>query len=414
MQCCSESTRSTDLPANPLSVIISRPGRSATTSSVPSSIAVSADDERGAEQLAAMLNDAADWLGGQCSTDRATTAKGCTGVMDSESAQVDAETPISFLNTLDQRAFTRRGHRFEPHGRGRLPGRARTLARRAEAAQVSSYIPLRHHGSVSDDRTETLVVLLHGWPVTSAHWRYLIPALRAAGMTAVPVTLPGLGTTPEGDATDYRKINLAERVRAQLVEQGVRRYAIIGHDWGGSVGFFLSAIDRVAVSAIVVEEEILPGIDVAIPAPGRDHYPSWHTPFNRAPGLAEALVPGREAAYYGAFLQQSAGPAGLEPEAEQAYLGAYGAAGILEAGLAYYRTRDADLSDVLSFVEHRVSTPVLAIGGRYAMGAAVAQGMRALATDVTGLVLERSGHYPAEQEPKDVSDAVVDFLRQHA
>jgi len=266
---------------------------------------------------------------------------------------------------------------------------------------------------VSDDGAAPLVVLLHGWPVTSAHWRYLIPVLRAAGMSTLPVTLPGLGAAPEADVTDYRKIILAQRVRAHLVEQGARRYAIIGHDWGASVGFLLSALDRAAVRALVVEEEILPGVDIALPAPGREHYPSWHAAFNRAPGLAEALVPGREAAYYGTFLHQSAGPAGLEPEAEQAYLDAYRASGILQAALAYYRTRDADLADVLSLAEHRIGTPVLAIGGRYAMGAAVAQGMRALATDVTELVLQRSGHYPAEQEPEDANRAIMHFLRQH-
>ncbi|MEW2060306.1 hypothetical protein AB0899_05930 [Streptomyces sp. NPDC007002] len=36
-----------------------------------------------------------------------------------------------------------------------------------------------------------------------------------------------------------------------------------------------------------------------------------------------------------------------------------------------------------------------------------------LTTEVTGLALDRSGHYPAEQEAADVNRAVVRFLLRH-
>ena len=56
---------------------------------------------------------------------------------------------------------------------------------------------------------------------------------------------------------------------------------------------------------------------------------------------------------------------------------------------------------------------VLAIGGRYAMGSAVAEGLRPVATNVTTIVLGRSGHYPAEQEPGPAAGAITEFLRLH-
>ncbi len=266
---------------------------------------------------------------------------------------------------------------------------------------------------MNENRTPT-AVLLHGWPVTTGHWRYLIPALEAAGITAAPVTLPGLGAVPSSDVTDFRKAALAEWVRARLAREGVTRFAVIGHDWGATVGYFIAAAEPGSVSALVVEEEILPGVDIEIPTPGRHCYPAWHGPLNRAPGLAEKLVPGQEAAYYGTFLEQSAGPNGLDPDALQAYLDAYSAPGVLGAGLAYYRTRPEDVNEVQALATQPISTPVLAIGGRHAMGAAVAGGMATLATDVTRLVLEQSGHYPAEQEPDGVNHAIVQFLQQHS
>ncbi|MFT4307414.1 MAG: alpha/beta hydrolase [Microbacterium sp.] len=260
--------------------------------------------------------------------------------------------------------------------------------------------------------TDRPVVLLHGWPVTQAHWRGLLPALRDAGFAPIPISLPGLGTPP-GDARDFRKGELARRLQEDLAERGLTRFAVVGHDWGGTVAVLMAAAMPAAVTALVVEEEILPGIDVDIPSPGAEHYPSWHGPFNRATGLAERLVPGREDAYYGTFLTQSAGPAGLDPAVLRSYIDAYRADGVLAAGLGYYRTRTDDLADIERVREHPIPTPVLAIGGRYAMGPAVAEGLRPIADDVRGLVLERSGHYPVEQEPESAARAIVDVLQRH-
>jgi pimeloyl-ACP methyl ester carboxylesterase len=246
-------------------------------------------------------------------------------------------------------------------------------------------------------------VLLHGWPVTREHWRYLVPALGAAGFDPILLTLPGLGA-PAGLNQSFRKTDLAAWVRETLTAQGISRFALVGHDWGGTVAVHVAAATPGAVTSLVVEEEVLPGVDVD----GSDYYPSWHGPFNRAPGLAEALVPGREAAYYGTFLRQSAGPPGLE--AEQSYIDAYSTPGMLDAGLSYYRARDDDLADTERLAADPIATPALAIGGRYALGSGVADGLRHVANNVTGVVFDHSGHYPVEQEPEQTSAAITEFL----
>ena len=265
---------------------------------------------------------------------------------------------------------------------------------------------------MNSSQRELPVVLLHGWPVTQAHWRGLLQPLRREGFTPVPITLPGLGTPP-GDFRGFRKSKLADWLRDHLAERGLTRFALVGHDWGGTVAVLMAAAMPQAVTALVVEEEILPGIDVDIPAPGAEHYPTWHGPFNRAPGLAEHLVPGRESVYYGTFLRESAGPAGLDPAVLRSYIDAYTTDGLLEAGLGYYRTRTDDIADVMLLRENPIRTPVLAIGGYYAMGSAIAEGLRPIATDITTTVLGRSGHYPAEQEPEPVGHTIAEFLRQH-
>ncbi len=256
------------------------------------------------------------------------------------------------------------------------------------------------------------VVLLHGWPVTETHWQGLLPLLHRSGFTSVPVTLPGLGE-PAESTPRFRKSDLAHRLGNDLSERGLARFSLVGHDWGGTVAILLAAAMPQAVNGVVIEEEVLPGIDIDIPSPGAEHYPSWHGPFNRTPGLAEQLVPGREDAYYGTFLRQSAGPPGLAPDTVRSYIDAYTTADALEAGLGYYRSRADDIADVQRLRQNPIHTPVLAIGGRYAMGSAVADGLRMLSTHVTGLILERSGHYPAEQEPEPAAEAIIEFLQRH-
>lgn len=253
------------------------------------------------------------------------------------------------------------------------------------------------------------VVLLHGWPVTELHWRFLKPELEAAGFDPISFTLPGLGALPAHAPVSYRKSDLAAWVRAELADRDIERFALVGHDWGAMVAVLVAAQSSGAI-ALVVEED-LPGVaDISLPAPGRDHYPAWHGPFNRAPMLAEAMVPGRERAFYGTFLAQSAGPAGLDPAIVDDYVASYSSDDILAAGLLYYRTAALDDEDFIRLSSTPIRIPVLAIGGSFGMGTAVAESTRSIASDVSEFIADKSGHYPAEQQPASVAPAIVNFL----
>jgi pimeloyl-ACP methyl ester carboxylesterase len=254
------------------------------------------------------------------------------------------------------------------------------------------------------------VALVHGWPVTDVHWRRLSPALRAAGYDVLEVSLPGLGApAPVGGTLDKR--SLADHLLGRL---GPGPHALVGHDWGGTVAALAAGAAPERAWALVLEEEILPGVDVALEEPGAATYPRWHGPLNREPGMAEGLFRGRSRELIGAFLQQSAGPLGLEPAALEAYLDAYSADDAFADSLKYYRTPEADLRAVEALRTEPTRVPTLAVGGAYGMGSAVARGLRDLAVNVEAAVLPASGHYPAEQEPEGFAAHVLEFLGRHA
>jgi pimeloyl-ACP methyl ester carboxylesterase len=81
------------------------------------------------------------------------------------------------------------------------------------------------------------VLLLHGWPQHWYEWRHLIPAL-ADRHRVIAMDLRGFGWSdapPDG----YLKEDMASDVLAVLDALGIERVKLVGHDWGGWIGFLL-------------------------------------------------------------------------------------------------------------------------------------------------------------------------------
>ena len=231
-------------------------------------------------------------------------------------------------------------------------------------------------------------------------------------MQPLSVTIHGLGDGVV--AGDFTKESLADEVAAALAGLDLGAVAVVGHDWGGTVGYILAAKHPQQVIALVEEEEIPPGVEAPIPDAGRASYPDWHSPLLRADGVARRLLTGRTAELHREFLDASSRPEGLDPKALAVYLEAYSAEGQLEADIALYACRSDDLRTIARLSRRPLTVPVLTIGGRYAMGTAVEDAFRQLATEVDHVQSESSGHYPVEQDPETVVQPILQFLRSAA
>lgn len=85
---------------------------------------------------------------------------------------------------------------------------------------------------------EDVVLCLHGWPQHWYEWRRLMPAL-AARHRVLALDLRGFGWS-DAPKDGYEKENMAEDVLAVLDELGIERVKLVGHDWGGWIGFLLA------------------------------------------------------------------------------------------------------------------------------------------------------------------------------
>lgn len=84
---------------------------------------------------------------------------------------------------------------------------------------------------------EDVVLCLHGWPQNWFEWRYLMPAL-ATRHRVLALDLRGFGWSG-APRRGYEKEEMASDVLAVLDELGLERVKLVGHDWGGWIGFLL-------------------------------------------------------------------------------------------------------------------------------------------------------------------------------
>jgi pimeloyl-ACP methyl ester carboxylesterase len=84
---------------------------------------------------------------------------------------------------------------------------------------------------------DDVVLCLHGWPQHWYEWRRLMPAL-ADRHRVLALDLRGFGWS-QAPGDGYEKENLAKDVLAVLDELGLERVKLVGHDWGGWIGFLL-------------------------------------------------------------------------------------------------------------------------------------------------------------------------------
>jgi len=85
---------------------------------------------------------------------------------------------------------------------------------------------------------DDVVLCLHGWPQHWYEWRHLMPAL-ADRHRVLALDLRGYGWS-DAPPSGYEKENLADDVLAVLDELGIERVKLVGHDWGGWIGFLLA------------------------------------------------------------------------------------------------------------------------------------------------------------------------------
>ena len=255
----------------------------------------------------------------------------------------------------------------------------------------------------------TPIVLLHGWASTSFMWRFVMPQLVARGYTVLAPDLRGLGDTAK-PAAGYEKANIAEDIHALVAQLNLGpEVNVVGHDMGGMVAYAYAAQHPDEVRSVAILDVPLPGIepwDQIVQMPR-----TWHFRFYAVQDLPEMLIAGRELEYLKWFHNSEAvNSRAFTNDVEETYAREYAMPGALRAGFEYYRAFPADARQNQLFAQHKLTMPVLGIGGAGSLGPIVGEELRHVALDVQSVQIDGAGHWVAEEQPEAVTGALLKFL----
>jgi pimeloyl-ACP methyl ester carboxylesterase len=259
------------------------------------------------------------------------------------------------------------------------------------------------------------VLLLHGWPQHWWTWRSLMPLL-ADDYRVLAMDLRGFGWS-EPTKRGYRKDELADDVAGVLDAMAIERVDLVGHDWGGVIGFLvcLNHTDRVKHYVPMNTGHVWPTLSLkgvpkqlgAMAYQGLLASPGVGRRINQSPKLVGKVVnsisTGSEVAdeYAAQFAPRMADPARAR------------------AASQVYRT--FQLYEYPKWVrgkyaDRRLTTPTLWLHGLkdpfFTPG--MFKDITEHADDVRIVYLPDGGHFPAEECPQDVAEHLRAFFSSPA
>jgi len=266
------------------------------------------------------------------------------------------------------------------------------------------------------------LLLLHGYPQTHVIWHKIAPEL-ARHCTLVIPDLRGYGASaaPPGDAehVTYSKRAMGEDCLAVMRALGHRRFMVAGHDRGGRVAYRLALDHPEAVTALV-PVDIIPTGEVWRRASAEWAIKTYHWSFLAQPHpLPETLI-GKDPVYYAEHTLKSWAKARdlspFAPEALAHYRALLQDPARVHAVCEDYHAGagiDRRLDDADLAAGRRIGCPTLVLYASDYLAGSPLDAWRTWCTNLDGAAVA-SGHFLAEENPKDTLDALIPFLTANA
>ena len=261
------------------------------------------------------------------------------------------------------------------------------------------------------------LILLHGYPQTSAMWHGVAPIL-ARSFQVVCLDLRGYGKSekPVSNSTHYpySKRAMAQDVVAVMNNLGHKKFLVGAHDRGARVAHRLGLDHPDSVEAMVL-------LDIA---PTREMYAEptsdfarayWHWFFLIQPHpLPEQIISKDPEAFWNLkCFNQARGENPFSTEALEEYLTAFKQSDTIHSSCEDYRAAASiDIEHDDADQGKKLSMPVLALWAKLGVIESCFNALelwRLRADKVEGEALE-AGHYMAEEIPEEVAKRMSEFF----
>lgn len=184
---------------------------------------------------------------------------------------------------------------------------------------------------------DPLAVLLHGFPELSASWRDVMPYIADAGFYAVAPDLRGYGGT-EKPADGYDIDTLAKDVVDVIDGLGRDKAHVVGHDWGGAIGYHVAATHGHRVERLCVVNCPHPAVFARRMWRPKQLRRSWYMFFFQLPFVPEFVLTRNEGGNVARMLRAAAvDKTNFTRERLKPYAENFRQPGVAKAAVSYYR-----------------------------------------------------------------------------
>jgi len=256
-----------------------------------------------------------------------------------------------------------------------------------------------------------LVVLLHGFPEFWYGWHEAIRPLTNAGYRVVVPDQRGYNRSakPEG-VESYRMAELSADLVGLLDAYGRDSAAVVGHDWGGAVGWWTALHEPDRVSEFVAVNSPHPtAFQRTLAQSWRQRLKSWYIAAFQIPGLPERLARLGNWRLPVRSMKRSSRPGTFSAADFERYRAAWSRPGAFAAMLNWYRAavRHPPEPDAT-----HVRAPTLLIwGGRDEfLDRSLAHESAEYCRDGRLLTVDEATHWVHREEPIRIAEKIADDL----
>ncbi|HVU30702.1 MAG TPA: alpha/beta hydrolase [Sphingomicrobium sp.] len=280
--------------------------------------------------------------------------------------------------------------------------------------------------ALAGERSKPPVILLHGFPESHRSWREIQPRLEDHFFLVMPDQRGFADSDRPKDIAAYEGDALVEDVFALADGLGFERFALVGHDWGGAIGWAAALrrdprLSRLAIinapHPLIFQKSLIEDAD--------QRAASQYMRAFRSPGFDKAV----EAMGFDQFFEKTFSPhvpAGLIDEAEKSrYIAQWSRPGAIAAMLNWYRASrikvpppgmTLPLPRWILGAFPKVDVPTLVIWGMRdpALLPVQLDGLGQLVTDLEVVRIPGAGHFAPWEAPDEVAGALLPFLAAEA
>ena len=276
--------------------------------------------------------------------------------------------------------------------------------------------------AIAGDPASPAVILLHGFPESHRTWREIAPLLADDFYLIMPDQRGFAGSDRPQDVEAYATDTLIDDLFALADALHIETFGLVGHDWGGGIGWPAALRGDGRLTRLAIVNAPHPVIfQKSLIENEEQRLASQYMRAFRTPGFEKAIEAMGLSRFFDKTFSNHVDLAKISEAEKQQYLADWSQPGAFTAMLNWYRASrmivpppgvTVPLPDLLLRAFPKVKVPTLVVWGMKdsALLPIQLEGLDALVEDLTVVRLPDAGHFAPWEAPREVAEALVDFL----